>query len=52
MPNLEPTAEEFKIIETACTETDVRAIAIATDILDAYKGGDFDLHSVRIRQTR
>lgn len=46
MPNLEPTAEEFKIIETACTEMDVRPTAIE-DILMLYKRGDFDLYTVR-----
>jgi hypothetical protein len=47
MPNLEPTAEEFKLIEAACVEMDVRPSAITTDILDLYKRGDFDLHNIR-----
>jgi hypothetical protein len=43
MINLEPTKDEFAQIEKACTEKGVRPTVIGTDLLDAYKRGDFTL---------
>jgi hypothetical protein len=44
--NLEPTAAEYAGLEKACAEKNVRPTAVGTDILDAFKRGDFNLNTV------
>ena len=45
--NPEPIAEEYKALERAADEKGVRPTVVGTDMLDAYKRGEFSLTDVR-----
>ena len=45
--NLEPTKDEYAELERAADEKGVRPTVVGTDMLDAYKRGEFSLSGVR-----